>query len=151
MTSSAAMIAAIIILFILVTIAIVLSIIALVYATSNNKNVPFVTIQVNDSNGAIHKSYHITKPTYIYYNVGHNSTLTLSGKLGGMAIVRNDSLSANITLIEGEDDDNTTVFYIGNTITEQPVIPANNTAIIIWESSTRAQIVFNNQNVRRVR
>ena len=151
MASSAAMIAAIIVLFILVLIAIVLSIIALVYATKNNKNVSFVTVQVNDSNGAIHKSYHITKPTYIYYNVGHNSTLTLSGKLGGMAIIRNDSTTANVTVLEGEDDDNKTVFYIGNVITEQPVISNNNTAIIIWESNTKAQIVFNNQGVRRVR
>jgi hypothetical protein len=136
MSSSTGAIIAIIILFILVTVAIVLAIVALVN-TGNGSKASFVSIKAVDSNGAASVSYNITQPTYIYFNVGLNSTLGLSGKEGAAAVVRNDSSSSAHVTISGSPG---TTLQGTKVADGKFLLTAGNTAIVVWKSDSLAII-----------
>lgn len=139
--ASTGLVVAIVILFILVTVAIVLAIVALVYTTDNS--VPFNKVVVSNSNGADNKTVNVTNTTFIYYKVGANSTLTLKGKEGSIAIVRNDSIEPiSVTIIP----ENKTTFNVpigsGSSTNSLVLSGQNRTGIVVWKTDTTAVASF---------
>lgn len=132
--SSSKTICFLIILFVLVTVSIILSIIAITMSNKASKSKSFAVLEF--SGRGTNDFFELTHSTYFNYNVTSDAVLRLSGRKGIIAIINNES-NHDITI---SMSDGMKLKY-KREIVEELILSSEKCTAIIWGQDNAARVI----------
>ena len=123
-----------IILFILVTVSVILSIIAITMSNKATKSKSFAVLEF--SGRGTEDFFELSHSTYFNYNMNSDARLKLSGRKGIIAIINNESEhTVTISMVEGMK------LKYKREIVEELILTSDKCAAIMWNNDNVARVI----------